>query len=45
MKALGADFILVKSVDGGMDEALTRNMIEAARHIRERTGGFWTDQH
>ncbi len=27
-----------------MDAALTRNMIETARQIRERTGGFWTDQ-
>ena len=44
MRALGADLTLVKSVDGGLDEALTRNMIEAARQIRERTGGFWTDQ-
>jgi cysteine synthase A len=44
MRALGAELTLVKSVDGGMDEALTRNMIEMARQIRERTGGFWTDQ-
>ena len=44
MRALGADLTLVKSVDGGLDEALTRNMIEAARQIRERQGGFWTDQ-
>lgn len=44
MRALGAELTLVKSVDGGMDAALTRNMIEAARHIRERTGAFWTDQ-
>jgi cysteine synthase A len=27
-----------------MDAALTRNMIEAARRITERTGAFWTDQ-
>ncbi len=27
-----------------MDAALTRNMIEAAREIAERTGAFWTDQ-
>jgi cysteine synthase A len=27
-----------------MDAALTRNMIEAARNITERTGAFWTDQ-
>jgi cysteine synthase A len=44
MRALGADLTLVKSTDGGMDEALTRTMIETARQIRERTGGFWTDQ-
>jgi len=44
MRALGANLTLVKSDDGGMDEALTRNMIETARQIRERTGGFWTDQ-
>ena len=35
---------MVRSVDGGMDENLTRNLIEAARNIRECTGGFWTDQ-
>lgn len=44
MRALGAELTLVKSVDGGMDAALTRTMIETARQIRERTGGFWTDQ-
>jgi cysteine synthase A len=44
MRALGAELTLVKSVDGGMDASLTRNMVEAARQIRERTGGFWTDQ-
>jgi cysteine synthase A len=44
MRALGADLTLVKSVDGGMDAALTRNMVEAARQLRERTGAFWTDQ-
>jgi cysteine synthase A len=44
MRALGADLTLVDSVGGGMDAALTRNMIEAARRIRERTGAFWTDQ-
>jgi TonB dependent receptor len=27
-----------------MDEALTRNMVELARQIRERMGAFWTDQ-
>jgi cysteine synthase A len=44
MRALGAELTLVMSVDGGMDAALTRNMVETARQIRERTGGFWTDQ-
>jgi cysteine synthase A len=44
MRALGAQLTLVESVGGGMDAALTRNMIEAARRIRERTGAFWTDQ-
>lgn len=44
MRALGAELTLVNSVDGGIDETLTRNMIEAARQIRERNGGFWTDQ-
>lgn len=44
MRALGAELTLVKSVGGGMDAALTRSMIEAARQIRESTGAFWTDQ-
>ena len=44
MAAFGADLTIVRSKDGGMDEALTRNMIEAARQITERTGAFWTDQ-
>jgi cysteine synthase A len=44
MAALGAELTIVRSVGGGMDAALTRNMIEAARQITERTGGFWTDQ-
>lgn len=44
MRALGAELTLVESVGGGMDASLTRNMVEAARRIRERTGGFWTDQ-
>lgn len=43
-KALGATLTLIKSVSGGMDAALTRNMIEAARQIQERKGSFWTDQ-
>jgi cysteine synthase A len=44
MAALGAELTIVPSKGGGMDEALTRNMIEAARRITERTGAFWTDQ-
>lgn len=43
MAALGADLTIVPS-SGGMDAALTRNMIEAARQIADRTGAFWTDQ-
>lgn len=44
MAALGAELTIVPSKGGGMDEALTRNMIEAARRITEQTGAFWTDQ-
>ncbi len=44
MAALGAELTIVPSVGGGMDAALTRNMIEAARQIAARTGAFWTDQ-
>jgi cysteine synthase A len=44
MAALGAELTLVKSVGGGMDAALTRGLIETARQITERSGGFWTDQ-
>jgi cysteine synthase len=44
MAALGAELTIVPSVGGGMDAALTRRMIEAARRITERTGAFWTDQ-
>jgi cysteine synthase A len=44
MLAFGAELTLVASVGGGMDEALTRNMIETARQIVDDTGGFWTDQ-
>ena len=42
MKALGAELTVVPSIDGGMDAALTRKMIEAARAITEETGAFWT---
>src|SRR4051794_38668005 len=44
MAALGAKLTLVRSNGGGMDAALTRNMVEEARKIAERTGAFWTDQ-
>ena len=44
MVALGANLTIIKSDAGGMDEALTRNMIEAARKIQEEKGGYWTDQ-
>ena len=44
MAALGAALTIIKSDSGGMDEALTRNMIEAAQKIREEHGGFLTDQ-
>jgi cysteine synthase A len=44
MAALGAELTIVPSAGGGMDAALTRNMIAAARAIAERTGAFWTDQ-
>ena len=44
MKILGAKLQIVHSESGGMTEKLTRDMIEAARIITEKTGGFWTDQ-
>jgi cysteine synthase A len=44
MLALGAEVMIVPSIDGRMDEALTRNMIEAARQIAEASKGYWTDQ-
>lgn len=44
MLAFGAALTIVESAGGGMDAALTRNMVDAARRITERTGGFWTDQ-
>jgi cysteine synthase len=44
MAALGAELTMIESSAGGMNEALTRDMIEAARQIAERTGAFWTDQ-
>jgi cysteine synthase A len=44
MAALGAELTIVPSKGGGMDAALTRAMIEAARQIADRTGALWTDQ-
>jgi cysteine synthase len=44
MQVLGAKLQIIRSESGGMTEKLTRDMVEAARVIREETGGFWTDQ-
>ena len=44
MKILGAKLQIVHSEGGRMTEKLTRDMIEAARIIAEKTGSFWTDQ-
>ena len=44
MAALGAELTVIPSSNGGMDAALTRSMVEAARKITEQTGAFWTDQ-
>jgi cysteine synthase A len=44
MQLLGARLEILRSDGGGMTEKLTRDMVEAARVITERTGGFWTDQ-
>ncbi len=44
MRILGADLQVLASDSGRMTEKLTRDMIEAARVITERVGGFWTDQ-
>ena len=44
MRILGAEMTTIASHGGGMTEKLTRDMVEAARLIRERTGAFWTDQ-
>jgi len=44
MAALGAELTIVPSAGGGMDAALTRAMVAAARDIAGRTGAFWTDQ-
>lgn len=44
MSALGATLKVVPSESGGMSAKLTRDMVEAARLIREETGSYWTDQ-
>ena len=44
MRVLGATLEIVPSDSGRMTEKLTRDMIEAARVIVARDGGFWTDQ-
>jgi cysteine synthase A len=44
MRALGAKLDILRSESGRMTEKLTRDMIETARVITERDGGFWTDQ-
>jgi cysteine synthase A len=44
MRILGAELEIIESESGGMTEKLTREMVEAARVITEKTGGFWTDQ-
>ena len=44
MKIVGARLQIVPSESGRMTEKLTRDMIEAARIIAEKTRGFWTDQ-
>jgi cysteine synthase len=44
MAALGAELTIIPSDAGGMNEALTHEMIGAARDITDRTGGYWTNQ-
>jgi cysteine synthase A len=44
MKIFGARLQIVSSESGRMTEKLTRDMIEAARVVAEKTGSFWTDQ-
>jgi cysteine synthase A len=44
MRILGARLKVLHSDSGLQTEKLTRDMIEAARIIKERTGAFWTDQ-
>lgn len=44
MKILGAKLQVVLSDNGRMTEKLTRDIIEAARVIAEKTGAYWTNQ-
>jgi cysteine synthase len=44
MRLLGAKLQIIPSESGGMTGKLTRDMVEAARVIQEKTGAFWTDQ-
>ncbi|MBK8160322.1 MAG: cysteine synthase family protein [Rhodospirillaceae bacterium] len=44
MRRLGAELQVLRSDSGRMTEKLTRDMIEAARIVAERTASFWTDQ-
>jgi cysteine synthase len=44
MKGFGASLTVIPSEKGGMNEKLTREMIETAREIQAREGGFWTNQ-
>jgi cysteine synthase A len=44
MELLGAKLQIIRSESGGMTGKLTRDMVEAARVIQEKTGGYWTDQ-
>ena len=44
MKVLGARLQILRSESGRMTEKLTRDMVEAAGIIAEKTGSFWTDQ-
>lgn len=44
MRQLGARLHIVRSDRGRMTEKLTRDMIEMARGLADRTGAFWTNQ-
>jgi cysteine synthase A len=44
MELLGAKLQIIVSESGGMTGKLTRDMVEAARVVQEKTGGYWTDQ-